>query len=76
MGINWTSDSKGGSTASLDTVVECGQSHALGLSWLTLRDDRGNSVMIFLPREMVRRLHETWAATAPVDRSDLARTVS
>lgn len=76
MGINCTTDGQGRTTASLDTIVECSQAHAHGLSWLILRDDKGNQVSLFVDAAMARRLHQTWAATAPIDHSDAARRVA
>lgn len=77
MGMHTCTDMRGRQTAMLSDITECRQSHAQGLSWLTLQDDKGNEVRLFMSPEQVSRLHETFAATAtPVDASDLARTVA
>ena len=77
MGLQTTTNAQGRTIASIDSVTECAQSHTHGFSWLILRDDAGNEVRLFMSALQVRRLHETFAATAtPVDASDLARTVA
>jgi hypothetical protein len=76
MAIGFNTDDEGRATVNIDNLTECSVAGALGFSWLILRDDRGNQVNVHVPPNLALRLHETWAATAITDHSDLARAVA
>lgn len=76
MALAFNTDDEGRATVNFDNLTDCSVAGALGFSWLILRDDRGNQVNVHVPPALAHRLHETWAATAIVDASDLARSVA
>jgi hypothetical protein len=76
MGIAMTTDDENRTTVVVNAIVACGCAFAGQMSWLHLTDDQGNRINLHMTREQAQRLHATWAATAPIDASDAARSVA
>jgi hypothetical protein len=75
MGIAMSMDDENRATVVVNEIEACGAAFAGDMSWLHLTDTHGNRINLHMPRELVRRLHETYAATA-TDHSDAARRVA